>query len=150
MAIALLKDRLVFLRKRLKLTQKEFAEKLGVSQSYISEVENGQTQPGISLLVSLNLYFNVSVDWLITGQGRIFTKSATTFLGTNGRLFFAASSKNNKIDKETAGLIEIIVEMLDGMPIEDLRDIQKHIEKEKRIKELENEVKELKDKSKCG
>lgn len=62
---------LKLLRKSRCLTQDELAKKLGISQSYYSQVENGQRRPSISLWQKLHKLFNISdyIMWqLISGN----------------------------------------------------------------------------------
>ncbi|MGD9950609.1 MAG: helix-turn-helix domain-containing protein [Desulfobulbus sp.] len=61
-------SRLKLLRKRKKLTQKELAECLETSQSYVSSLEQDKQVPGGEILVSLKRFFSVSIDWLLTGE----------------------------------------------------------------------------------
>lgn len=56
------------IRKSKNLTLKIFAFQLGISQSYLSEVERDLKKPGYELFYSLKTYFNISIDWLITGK----------------------------------------------------------------------------------
>lgn len=51
---------LKLLRKSSCLTQDELAKKLGISQAYYSQVENGQRRPSISLWQRIHKLFNVS------------------------------------------------------------------------------------------
>lgn len=55
--------------KILKLTQSEFAKVLGVSASSISNSERGNELPSPNLLISILRIYNISVDWILTGQG---------------------------------------------------------------------------------
>jgi transcriptional regulator with XRE-family HTH domain len=50
------------------LTQQEFADKLGLSRSYLSDVERGRSHPSIAFLQSLAVNFDVSLHWLLTGE----------------------------------------------------------------------------------
>ena len=77
-------ERIKYLRKtELKLTQKEFAEKLGVSRSVISNIEYNvlaqpdRQEPIYRLICST---FNVNYTWLKNGDGDIFIKSPTSFI----------------------------------------------------------------------
>ena len=68
------KNRVKILRKKLKLTQKEFGDAIGVSNSNISNIENGSVN-----LTDRNIYeicskFNVNKCWLETGIGDMFSK----------------------------------------------------------------------------
>ena len=66
------KNRVKILRKNLKLTQKEFGDAIGVSNSNISNIENGSVN-----LTDRNIYeicskFNVNKDWLKHGIGDVY------------------------------------------------------------------------------
>lgn len=58
-------DRLKFARQKTKMSQKEFAEKLGLSQNGYSPYENGQRNPSIPMLIRLSRLLNRSADWLL-------------------------------------------------------------------------------------
>jgi transcriptional regulator with XRE-family HTH domain len=62
-------------RERLKLKQVDFANQLGVSQSFLSIVESGKRKPSFALLCSLLTSFNVDLPWVLTGQGEMFIKT---------------------------------------------------------------------------
>lgn len=51
---------LKLLRKSHCLTQYELAKKLGISQTYYSQIETGQRKPSISLWRKIHEFFNVS------------------------------------------------------------------------------------------
>lgn len=51
------------------LTQAEFAARLGVSRSYLSEAERGKSKPSVEMLVGIAGQFgDVSLRWLLTGS----------------------------------------------------------------------------------
>ena len=50
------------------LTQQEFADKLKLSRSYISDVERGRSYPSIPFLVAIAVNCGTSLDWLLTGE----------------------------------------------------------------------------------
>lgn len=52
-----------------RLTQAQFAERLNVSGSFVSEVLRGKKLPGTELLLALRQEFRVSIDWVLTGEG---------------------------------------------------------------------------------
>ena len=56
------------LRKEKKLTQKELAEKINVSDKAVSRWETGKGYPDVTSLVSLSEYFDVSVNELLAGK----------------------------------------------------------------------------------
>jgi transcriptional regulator with XRE-family HTH domain len=60
------------IRTALDLKQEQLANRLGCSRSNLSQVENGLILPGFTILAALRKKFNVSVDWLLTGEGSMF------------------------------------------------------------------------------
>lgn len=53
------------IRKDNNLTQQEFSEKMGVSRSYLSNVEAGKQEPSFSFLMLLLRAFKVDANWLL-------------------------------------------------------------------------------------
>ncbi|MBR2377017.1 MAG: helix-turn-helix transcriptional regulator [Clostridia bacterium] len=47
------------------LTQVEFAKKIGVKQSQVSEWLKGKAKPGYDILKSMAIAFNVSADYFL-------------------------------------------------------------------------------------
>lgn len=56
------------IRKKKKLNQLKVAYDLSISREAISYYENGKRSPNLEMLVKLSEYFNVSIDYLITGK----------------------------------------------------------------------------------
>ncbi|MBR6610376.1 MAG: helix-turn-helix transcriptional regulator [Oscillospiraceae bacterium] len=56
------------IRKRLQLNQQKVALDLNISREALSHYENGKRQPSLELLVQMSEYFNVSINYLITGK----------------------------------------------------------------------------------
>lgn len=57
---------LIALRKQLKLTQIELAEKINYSDKAVSKWERGESIPDVSVLLTLADLFEVSIDFLVT------------------------------------------------------------------------------------
>ncbi|HHT9120510.1 MAG TPA: helix-turn-helix domain-containing protein [Candidatus Hypogeohydataceae bacterium YC41] len=49
------------------ITQKEFAERVGFSDKYLSDIVRGRTKPSLALLLRIQSVFNVSMQWLVSG-----------------------------------------------------------------------------------
>ena len=58
-------DNLLQLRKQLKMTQEELADRIGVSRQAIAKWENGETQPDIDRCRALAEVFGVTMDDLV-------------------------------------------------------------------------------------
>lgn len=69
-----LKDRIRLIRKTLKLTQADFGSKVGVKGNTITNYENGLRTPSEAVIFSICREFNVSEEWLRTGNGDMFQK----------------------------------------------------------------------------
>jgi len=50
------------------LTQEEFAQRIGISQNYLSTMERGNVQIGSEILLRLSREFGKSIEWLLTGE----------------------------------------------------------------------------------
>ena len=62
-----LKDRIKSLRKAKNLSQSELGKKVNLSLVVISGIETGKTDPSTKQLKALSEFFNVSIDYLVTG-----------------------------------------------------------------------------------
>jgi transcriptional regulator with XRE-family HTH domain len=49
------------------MTQDEFAQRIGISQSYLSTVEHGHVEAGAEVLLAISREFGKSLEWLLTG-----------------------------------------------------------------------------------
>ena len=72
-------DRIKILRKKLRITQKKMAEKLEISQAYLSDIENGKMEANAKTLFGLSKNFGVRMLWLMDGIGEIFVPSFDDF-----------------------------------------------------------------------
>ena len=60
-----LPERIRELRKKFNYSQKQVADKIGVSPSIISGYENGERTPSVDILLALSYLFNCSTDYLL-------------------------------------------------------------------------------------
>lgn len=70
MELIKLGDRIFLARDRKAMTQRTLAEALGVRASHLSRWETGKVEPRSDVLVSVASVCEVSLDWLLTGEGR--------------------------------------------------------------------------------
>ena len=57
-------QRIKQLRQELNLSQRDFAEKIGVTASALSAYEKGQKNPSVNVAIEIASTFKVSLDWL--------------------------------------------------------------------------------------
>jgi len=50
------------------MTQADLAARIGVSQGYLSTVENGQSEIGAEVLLAVSREFGKSIEWVLTGE----------------------------------------------------------------------------------
>ena len=67
-----MKENFKILRKSLRLTQREFAEKLNLSQNFIAQIESGSKIPSDRTIADICRVFSVNESWLRSGSGQMF------------------------------------------------------------------------------
>lgn len=65
-------EKLILILKEKELKAVNLAEILGKSSGYVSNILNGDNNPGIEVLTLLNEKLNVNINWLLTGKGSMF------------------------------------------------------------------------------
>jgi transcriptional regulator with XRE-family HTH domain len=66
--------RMLKIRQDTGLTQKKFAEFANVSHGYLGTIEVGKITPSFKFIVSVMNATKVSADWLITGEGSMYSQ----------------------------------------------------------------------------
>lgn len=56
------------IRKQRNLNQQKVAIDLNITREALSHYENGRREPSLAMLLRMSEYFNVSIDYLITGK----------------------------------------------------------------------------------
>lgn len=90
-----LNQRVKELRKYLKMTQKEFAKALGITQSAVSWIEIGGNAVTDQTIKTICTIFNVSEQWLRTGNLPMLNESNTFSLDK-----FIEERKGTDLEKE--------------------------------------------------
>ena len=109
-----LADRLHDLRKKSGYSQEQLADLLGISRQAISKWESGQGKPDLDNIIKLTELYNISADYIITGQD--FQKNDTdaphVHAAPSAPVPSAESSSSRKelhpITRKTIGCISII------------------------------------------
>lgn len=68
-----MRNRIKAVRESLKLSQRAFGEKLGLSRDVINNIELGRVQPKELFLNHMCRVYKVNECWLETGEGEMFT-----------------------------------------------------------------------------
>ena len=64
------------LRESMKLTQQDLGDIVGLHGTNIGRLESGKVFPSSDVLLKMSIYFNVSCDWLLTGENAFSQISA--------------------------------------------------------------------------
>lgn len=132
-------ERIKTLRKELGLTLEKLGEKLGVTKSSLSMIENGKANPGEQTILLVCREFNVNEEWLRNGTGEMFNTSS-------GNQALDELRKEFNLDDFSIKLIKAFSELTDEQRasvknlIENLGDIT---ETEKTVEELEAEYEKV-------
>ncbi len=72
-------NKLKIIRKELGFTQKQLAEKLGVSRAQVANIEQGIRVITPRIERDLVTHLNINQEWLNTGEGNIFNSKYSAF-----------------------------------------------------------------------
>lgn len=73
--------------------KKEFAQKLGISTSMMTEISKGRSNVGITAIQNIVKYFSISSTWLLTGEGTMILSPNNT--GVNVKETFTLRTDHN-------------------------------------------------------
>ena len=82
----MLKEKIIEIRQKKRLTQAEFGEVLGIAQFTISRIERGQQEVDLKMLIGLAKHFDVNLHELITNEKLDIDDRRITELETENRL----------------------------------------------------------------
>lgn len=86
-------ERIKQIRMEAKLTQKDFADALGIKQSNISTIEKNISNPSLTLIKLICLKYKVSEKWLVDGIGE---RSSLDYFGTDEIPMLLSKFENSK------------------------------------------------------
>lgn len=72
-------DRIKKVRKETGLTQKQFAERLGIKQNTVASYEMGRIGISDAVINSICREFNINKEWLLTETGEMKIKKSVVF-----------------------------------------------------------------------
>lgn len=106
-------ERIKELRKALKLTQQEFADRLNIKRGAIANYEVGRNEPIDAVISLICKEFNVNEEWLRDGTGEMFRSEeensivakATMLLGEKDPLFVAFIDTYSKLTPKNRELL---------------------------------------------
>lgn len=67
-----MEERIKIIRKELKLTQDEFAKRIGLVRSTVAKYEIGKREPTNAIILSICKEFSINETWLRSGEGEMW------------------------------------------------------------------------------
>ncbi len=80
-ASALVGGRIKAVRLKERLTQREFAQELGITQGFLSEIEKGIKSPSDTLVMAFIYRYEINEKWFFLGEGEMFGKRKHPLFG---------------------------------------------------------------------
>lgn len=92
-----MKDRIRKIMESQEMTQKTFAEYLGISAASLSSIFTEKTKPTLSTVGAIIYKFpEINLDWLVTGRGDMYKESETKELFNQPSDLFSAPVQQPK------------------------------------------------------
>lgn len=110
-------EKIKAIRKSLNLTLEKFGQKLGVSKGAISAIENNNRNLTNQMAKSICREFNVNYDWLMTGEGDMFSTPDEDIMQIIEHIMSGENEFHKNLMKSVA-----------TMSIEDLKDLERVID----------------------
>jgi transcriptional regulator with XRE-family HTH domain len=89
----LIGNRIGQIRNKKGLSQLRFAQIIGISRSFLSELEGGVTKPSMPILLAIEYKFDVSYQWIMTGDEPMYRP------GSYGLNSIMPVSEDEKLDR---------------------------------------------------
>ena len=98
----MIKDRVLSLINREKLSSSKFAEIIDVQRSSISHIISGRNKPSLDFIQKvLEKFPNLNPNWLVTGNGAMYFESAQSKIDFSSDVLKEnENSKKNEIEEE--------------------------------------------------
>ena len=80
-------ERVKQLRAELNLTLEKFGDRVGVGKAAISKIEKNENRLSDQMIKAICREFNVNYDWLVYGEGEMFSELPKTILDELCRVY---------------------------------------------------------------
>ena len=115
----------------MKMTMEQFGEKIGVTKSTISNIENGNRNATEHMVKSICREYNVDYIWLTTGEGEMFVDSDDDFIERIDRIMAGEDEARKNLFKFMLELSDEDIAALDRLMKKAIEFTQNNSDKEK-------------------
>jgi transcriptional regulator with XRE-family HTH domain len=107
-------ERIKQLRKERHLSQREFAERIGISQNYLSQIEKGKFAPTKPVLLAIEYLYKVSSRWIESGNvDAVIISEKPAVYGGDDEEFLKISHRLRKLYSMGGEKFEVVKRLLD-------------------------------------
>lgn len=134
-------DRVRTARQAIGLSQQAFADKIGISQGYLGDIERGRAGPSASFLSLITMNTDISVDWLLTGVGSMLRNEHQERVG-EPRIPYG----NDDLSPRQRSLLTLFGALDEGAQREILavaKEKKRLLDLEARLQEMDERIKHL-------
>ena len=108
-----MKERILQLIQEEKLTNAEFAEKIGISTSALSHILTERNKPSLEVVMRIHkTYPNINLNWLLYGEGEM----KDTNISNETISSFSSNNENPEITDETTVCFDFRKENASSLP----------------------------------
>lgn len=104
-------ERFKKVRTSFNIKQRDFAKELAISQGHASDIENARKTVSDRVMEIISLKYNVSIEWLRTGEGEMFNKMDSTDIAFNHFGYIMGNATAQK-----KAVLSALVEMVYSVP----------------------------------
>jgi len=129
-------ERILFLIEKNNITAKKLTADLELSNSAITEWKKGKGRPSIDAIIKISKYFNVTSDWLLTGETPLSNISVSgsvsgsnTIVGSTQNSVIIGNGQERYLSSEATELLNIY-ESLDPRKRHKIFDLALKLENE--------------------
>ncbi len=102
-------ERIKLIRTNLKLSQKDFGERIGLKSNSISDIENGKNELREQVLKAVCREYNVNENWIRYGEGDMFDT-----LSDEEEMMAHIGSICSDDDVRKQRVLEVVVKVIDN------------------------------------
>ena len=81
-----LEERINDIKRELNVNNKQLEERLGLSNGYISDIENGKNKNPSKIITALYEILRISPSWIYSGEGEMFLSTGTAVAPAHAKI----------------------------------------------------------------
>lgn len=103
-----MRERIILIIDKLGLTQKKFAEQVGITAGGLTDFIKGRSKDlSSSTVTNIVLQFGINPTWLLTGKGEIFTTSPSDPISTSSAHRLSREGEGKEMQPEAVNKAEV-------------------------------------------